>query len=88
MRQEEQITTQQMIKQNYELTRKLGKDIKKIKVYMALQTLTSILWILVIVVPIILAVIYLPPILKPYAERVMNIYQMSNQTMDYMQKLK
>jgi hypothetical protein len=55
-----------LLEENLELTRETHKIVKKIKNHIVLEQILNILKILVIVVPIILGIIYLPSILKPF----------------------
>ena len=68
MREEGINITQKMIEENIEMTKKLAKDMKRVKRYMALQNLLSLFWILLVVVPLVLSIIYLPPLIAPYIE--------------------
>jgi hypothetical protein len=54
-----------LLEENLELTRETHKIVKKIKSHIVLEQVLNIIKILVIVVPIILGIIYLPSILKP-----------------------
>lgn len=63
---------EELLKKNLELTEEVYKMTKKIKGHMVLQKIFSLIYLLIIVVPIILGLIYLPPLLKnmvgPYME--------------------
>lgn len=87
MRQEQQDTTQKLIKENIRLTRELKGEIKKIKRWIAIGRLFTILQVLIIIVPIVLAIIYLPPFLKPYFEKIQSFYQLSSQTAETVQEV-
>ncbi len=53
-----------LIRKNYELTEEIYKMTKKIKGYITFQKFMAFIYILIIVVPIVLSIIYLPPLLK------------------------
>jgi len=53
-----------LLEQNLELTKEVHRMTKKIKNYVNFQKVMSAVYILVIVVPIILGMIFLPPLLK------------------------
>ncbi|MCX6796276.1 MAG: hypothetical protein NTW06_02135 [Candidatus Falkowbacteria bacterium] len=55
-----------LLEENLELSRQTQKMIKKINNHIVLQQVFGVIKILIIVVPIILGVIYLPALLKPY----------------------
>lgn len=61
-----------LIKKNYELTEEIYQMTKKIKGYITFQKFMSFIYVFIIVVPIILSILYLPPLLKsmmgPYQE--------------------
>ncbi|MDD5290582.1 MAG: hypothetical protein PHZ04_00505 [Patescibacteria group bacterium] len=53
-----------LLEENLKLTAETHKMVKKIKSYMFWQNVWSFLKVLIVVVPIILGIIYLPPLLK------------------------
>jgi len=53
-----------LLEKNLELTEEIYKMVKGIKKYIFWQKVFSFLKILIIVVPIIIGIIYLPPLLK------------------------
>ncbi|MFA4941715.1 MAG: hypothetical protein WC582_03965 [Patescibacteria group bacterium] len=53
-----------LLEKNLELTEDVHKMVKSIKSYMFWQNVFSFLKILIIVVPIVIGIIYLPPLLK------------------------
>lgn len=53
-----------LLEQNLKLTEEIYAMTKKIKSYVTFQKVMSLVYILLIVVPIILGIIYLPPLLK------------------------
>jgi hypothetical protein len=65
-------TIEELVKKNLELTQELKKQMEKIRRYFFWQRMFSIFYFIIIVGPIILGLIYLPPLLKnvvsPYQE--------------------
>jgi len=53
-----------LLEKNLELTEEVHKMVKSVKSYMLWQNIFSFLKILIIVVPIVIGIIYLPPLLK------------------------
>lgn len=53
-----------ILEQNLELTKEIYVMTKKIKGYVTFQKVMSLVYIMLIVVPIVLSIIYLPPLLK------------------------
>lgn len=53
-----------ILEQNLELTKEIYVMTKKIKGYVTFQKVMSLVYLALIVVPIILSIIYLPPLLK------------------------
>mgnify|MGYP001576692753 CR=1 FL=1 len=53
-----------LLEQNLELTKEIYVMTKKIKGYITFQKVMSLVYLMLIVVPIILSIIYLPPLLK------------------------
>ncbi|MFA4834246.1 MAG: hypothetical protein WC619_05415 [Patescibacteria group bacterium] len=53
-----------LLEENLKLTGEIHKMVKSIKSYMFWQNVWSFLKILIIVVPIVIGIIYLPPLLK------------------------
>jgi len=53
-----------LLEQNLAYSKEIYRLTKKIKAYINFQKVMSIIYILLIVVPIILSIIYLPPLLK------------------------
>lgn len=62
----------QLIEKNLLLTNEIYEMTKKIKSYITFQKIMSAFYFLIIVVPLILSILYLPPLLKgligPYQE--------------------
>ncbi|MFA6551220.1 MAG: hypothetical protein WCV41_01680 [Patescibacteria group bacterium] len=63
---------EELVKQNLELTQDLQKQMEKIRRYFFWQRMVSIFYLIIVIGPIILGLIYLPPLLKdviaPYQE--------------------
>ena len=57
--------TKKLIEENLKLSKEILLISKKLKSYMRMQQVVSGLKILLIIVPLILSIIYLPPLLKP-----------------------
>lgn len=72
-----QESLQSLIEENIAISEKIFKQNKKIIRHMRWQTAGGYLRLLLIVVPIILAAIYLPPILKPYMEQMRDLLETS-----------
>lgn len=53
-----------LLEQNLALTKEIYRLTKKIKSYITFQKAMSVIYILLIIVPIIIGVIYLPPLLN------------------------
>lgn len=53
-----------LLEQNLEYSKEIYKMTKKIKNYVTFQKIMSVVYILLIIVPIILSIIFLPPLLK------------------------
>ncbi|MBI5254726.1 hypothetical protein HY932_03045 [Candidatus Falkowbacteria bacterium] len=53
-----------LMKQNLELLHDLEVDVRKIKNYLFWQRVGTVIKVLLILIPIALAIIYLPPIIK------------------------
>lgn len=62
----------EMIRENLLLTKDIHEMTRKIKRHITFQKIMSIIYFIIIVVPLILSIIYLPPLLKtifePYKE--------------------
>jgi len=53
-----------LLEQNLEMTKEIYAMTRKIKGYITFQKFISVIYLLLIVVPIVLSIIYLPPLLK------------------------
>lgn len=69
---EHDMDVKEMLKENLKLTKEIHSMTKKMKRHITFQKMVSIFYFLLIIVPIILSIIYLPPLLKnmlgPYQE--------------------
>lgn len=54
----------EMLEKNLKMTEEIYAMTKKIKSYLNFQKIMSLFYFLIIVIPIILSIIYLPPLLK------------------------
>lgn len=72
-------TLEELLRENLALSEKIYTQNKKIKRYIVAHAVGSWLRLLLIVVPLILAAIYLPPLLKPYFEQAETILNLSGQ---------
>ena len=71
-----------LLKKNLELTEEIHGMVKSVKRYVIWQRVFSILKILIILVPIILGIIYLPPIAKRAYEQYKEIMGFSSNPID------
>jgi hypothetical protein len=70
------------LEENLRLTQEIHDMTHKIKSYITFQKILSVFYLLIIVVPIIISIIYLPPLLKnivgPYQELLQGTGGMGN----------
>ena len=66
-----------LLEENLELTRETYKIVKKINSHIVLEQVLNIIKILVIIVPIVLGIIYLPTLLKPYLDQYKQIMDLT-----------
>ncbi len=59
-----ELEMKELLKKNLELSEEILAATKKIKNYMVIQRLVSIFYFIIIVGPIILSIIFLPPLIK------------------------
>lgn len=71
---------QKLLAENLALTRETYKIVKKINSHIVLEQVLNIIKILVIVIPIVLGLIYLPTLLKPYLDQYKQIMDLSSGT--------
>lgn len=78
----ESVSIEELVKQNLELTQDLQKQMEKIRRYFFWQRMVSIFYLIIVVGPIILGLIYLPPLLKdviaPYQEALQGTDKLNN----------
>jgi hypothetical protein len=55
-----------ILEENLRLTQEIHDMTHKIKSYVTFQKIMSVFYLLIIVVPIIISIIYLPPLIKSY----------------------
>ncbi len=97
--QDQDQETLNLMQENLRLTREIHTMTKKIRNYVIIQRVLSVLYFLLIVVPIILGIIYLPPLIRnlinPYqglfnvSENVVNPNSINNpeEILDQAQKI-
>ena len=85
---------QKLLKQNLEISKDLYEMTKKIKRWVTMQRVWSIVKILIILIPIVLGAIYLPPLISQWFEpvkdlygNVLNLNQQAEQQQDLIQKV-
>lgn len=61
---DDQQEIENLIKQNIELTKDLQKQIKSVRRYLLWQRIAGIFYLIIIIGPIIIGLIYLPPLIK------------------------
>ena len=72
-----------LLEENLKLTQETNKMVRSIKHHIVLEQVLNIIKILVIVIPIVLGIIYLPTILKPYLDQYNELMKGAGmQTMD------
>src|SRR6056297_3382977 len=59
-----------LVKKNLELNQEIYEMLKSVKRYVLIQQIFSVLKILIIVIPIILGIIYLPPLFEKYIPQI------------------
>lgn len=65
----------ELLRENLELTKEIRSMVNHINRYVAWQRIFGILKVLIILIPIILGVIYLPPLLKEPYKQLLSIVQ-------------
>lgn len=68
-----------LLKKNLELTEEINKKIERINRFVAWQKIFGLLKILIFVVPIVLGIIYLPPLLKDVIGQYQELLGVGNQ---------
>lgn len=66
-----------MLKENLELTKDLKKMVKDVKKFVFWSRIFTVLKIALIAVPIILGIIYLPPLLEKYVDQIRSSFGIS-----------
>ena len=64
-----------LIEENLKLTREVHAMVVKVRRYMMWQRFVSFIYLILVVGPLILAIIYLPPIIKPILQQYQSIWQ-------------
>ena len=65
----------QLLRANLEKSEEVLKVSQDIKNYMRWQNIWSIVRLLVIIIPIIIGIIYLPPLIKNYIQQYQDLYK-------------
>ena len=65
----EQPDLHKLLEENLKLTREVHASVAKIRRYLRWQRLVSYIYLLVIMGPLIIAAIYLPPLIKPLLQQ-------------------
>lgn len=65
-----------LLEENLKLSRETHEMVKKVRRYMAIQRAVSLFYLLLIIVPVILAILYLPPFIRPMFEQYQSLMQM------------
>lgn len=76
-----------LLEKNLEISQEILKTTKKIKTYINFQKVMSIIYFLIIVVPIVLSFIFLPPLIKQYLgpyEELLGINQSADNALNSM----
>ncbi|MFA5954122.1 MAG: hypothetical protein WC817_01115 [Patescibacteria group bacterium] len=58
-----------MLEENLQLSREMHTMMKKVRRSMAMRTVVSVIYLILIVAPLIIAFFYLPPLIKPYLQQ-------------------
>lgn len=69
-----------LLEQNLEYSKETYRLTKKIKSYITFQKVMSVIYILLIVVPIILSIVFLPPLLKGVFDQYKDILGVEGQS--------
>jgi len=76
--QEKMEKMEKIIERNFKLNRKMAEMMKDIKSYVVMQKIWGMVKILIIVVPILLAYLYLPPLMKDFVNKWQNLIGLDN----------
>lgn len=63
---DEQTEIKRLLKENQEYLKAIYKSTEKTRKYILIGRIISVIYLLFIIIPLILAAIYIPPLLKPY----------------------
>ena len=74
---EEKSSTEEILQKLLEQSAENNELLHKIRSYQNLQRLMGYLKLLIIVVPVVLSIIYLPAILKPYWDQYQQIFELT-----------
>ena len=66
---------QKLLQENLKISRELYQMTKKIKRWVTTQRIWGVLKILIIIIPIVLGIVYLPPLVKKGIEPLQEVYQ-------------
>lgn len=63
-----------LVAENSELSKELRKEISSIKRYMKIRTIIALIWLALIILPAIVAFLYLPSYIKNYLDPILEFY--------------
>jgi hypothetical protein len=67
-------TVEEMMAENLALTKEMHVMMRKVRRYMAVRAVMGVIYLILIVGPIILAAIYLPPLISPVIEQYQSLF--------------
>lgn len=71
-----------LLKENLELNQKIYEMVKSIKSYIFWQRVFGVLKILIIVIPIIIGIVYLPPLIKDALRQYQGLLNIGGNSLD------
>lgn len=71
-----------LMEENIRLSKEILENNIRIRKYMKVRTLISIIWLIIIVAPIIFAILWLPPFLKDFMKNYNDVLNGGQQTLD------
>ena len=71
-------TVEEMLSETLRLTREVHEMAKKTKRYMAIRAVMGVVYFVLLVAPIVLAIIFLPPVLKPALDQMQTLLNISS----------
>lgn len=77
----------ELLEENIRLTKEIHEYNAKIKKYMLIRSVISIIWIILVLAPIIFAIIWLPPFLKDFLLNYSDLISNGNDTFKILTKL-